>query len=158
MATLNDRPFSAFNFQIEIRVGGEPDPLVSAAFAECDGLEVTMDVKTIRAGGENARQVRLTGPLSFGNVTLKRGMTTASFALWSWVAGYGRVGTQRKRADVRVVVLAADGTTVQGTFVLSRAVPVKLKAPALNAKDGVVAVEELQLAYESLDVEPGASA
>jgi hypothetical protein len=27
---------------------------------------------------------------------------------------------------------------------------VKLKAPALNAKDGVVAIEELQLAYESL--------
>jgi hypothetical protein len=30
--------------------------------------------------------------------------------------------------------------------------PVKLKAPALNAKDGMVAIEELQLAYESLSV------
>jgi hypothetical protein len=29
-------------------------------------------------------------------------------------------------------------------------VPIKLKAPALNAKDGGVAIEELQLAYESL--------
>jgi hypothetical protein len=34
--------------------------------------------------------------------------------------------------------------------VLSRCLPIKLKAPALNAKDGMVAVEELQLAYESL--------
>ena len=33
---------------------------------------------------------------------------------------------------------------------LSRCVPVKLKAPPLNAKDGAVAIEELQLAYESL--------
>jgi hypothetical protein len=29
-------------------------------------------------------------------------------------------------------------------------VPVKVKAPALNAKDGTVAIEELQLAYESM--------
>jgi hypothetical protein len=28
--------------------------------------------------------------------------------------------------------------------------PLKLKAPALNAKDGMIAVEELQLAYERL--------
>lgn len=153
-----DRPFVAFNFQVEIRVGGEPDPLVSAAFAECDGLEVTVEVKTIRAGGENARQVRLSGPLAFGNLSLKRGMTRQSFALWQWVAGYGRVGAQRRRADVRVVVFDADRSTVQGTFILGRALPVKLKAPPLNAKDGVVAVEELQLAYETLDVEPGEGA
>ena len=35
-------------------------------------------------------------------------------------------------------------------FVLDRCMPTKLKAPALNAKDGMVAVEELQLVYESL--------
>jgi hypothetical protein len=29
---------------------------------------------------------------------------------------------------------------------------VKLKAPALNAKDGMVAVEELQMVYESLEL------
>ena len=34
--------------------------------------------------------------------------------------------------------------------------PTKLKAPALNAKDGMVAIEEFQLAYESLRlVKPG---
>jgi phage tail-like protein len=48
------------------------------------------------------------------------------------------------------VVLAADGTTEQARFVLDRCLPVKVKAPALNAKDGIVAIEELQLAYESL--------
>ena len=35
-------------------------------------------------------------------------------------------------------------------FLLSRCVPVKLKSPPLNAKDGGVAIEELQLAYETL--------
>ena len=36
------------------------------------------------------------------------------------------------------------------SFLLSRCVPVKLKAPALSGKDGMVAIEEFQLAYETL--------
>ena len=35
-------------------------------------------------------------------------------------------------------------------FFLERCLPLKLKAPPLNAKEGVVAIEELQLAYEWL--------
>ena len=54
------------------------------------------------------------------------------------------------RADGEVVLLAPDGTTERARFVLQRCLPVKLKAPPLNAKDGMVAIEELQLAYESL--------
>jgi len=53
------------------------------------------------------------------------------------------------RASAEVVLLAPDGRE-RARFLLDRCLPVKLKAPALNAKDGVVAIEELQLAYESL--------
>ena len=54
------------------------------------------------------------------------------------------------RADGEVVLLAPDGATERARFILQRCLPVKLKAPPLNAKDGAVAIEELQLAYESL--------
>ena len=47
-------------------------------------------------------------------------------------------------------MFANDGATVCASFQLSRCVPVKLKAPALSARDGQVAVEELQVAYETL--------
>jgi len=40
---------------------------------------------------------------------------------------------------------------------MSRCVPVKIKAPALNAKDGGIAIEELQLAYETLRLKPRGS-
>ena len=49
-------PFSPFNFAVEIRVPGLPDELCAGAFAECDGLEMTMDVKTITEGGNNGRR------------------------------------------------------------------------------------------------------
>jgi phage tail-like protein len=140
-------PFTAFNFSVEINKSGEKDVLCAAAFAECDGLETTMDVKTIREGGNNGKQIRLTGSFNFGQVTLKRGMT-ANFDLWDWVAATLR--DPSLRADAQIVLLAPDRKTERAGFVLSRCLPTKLKAPSLNAKDGMVAIEELQLTYESL--------
>jgi phage tail-like protein len=140
-------PFTAFSFAVEINRGEDGNPLANAAFAECDGLEMTMEVKTIREGGSNDRQIRLNGPVAFGTLTLKRGMTD-SHDLWTWF--HDSVGDPRLRANAEVVLLAPDGSTERARWVLSRCVPVKIKAPALNAKDGQIAVEELQVAYETL--------
>src|SRR5262245_56352658 len=108
---------------------------------------MTMEAKTIREGGNNAKQIRLAGPVSYGQLTLKRGLT-ATFDLWDWFSAV--LTNARLRADATVVLFAADGRTERARFVLTRCLPVKLKAPPLNAKDGMVAIEELQLAYESL--------
>ena len=140
-------PFTAFNFAVEIKVDGVAMQVVDAAFSECDGLEMTMEVKTIREGGNNGKQIRLTGPLTYGQVTMKRGMT-ANLELWDWFNLM--LTNQALRADAEVVIFASDGETERARFQLSRCVPVKLKSPPLNAKDGAVAIEELQLAYEKL--------
>jgi len=142
-------PFIAFNFAVEINRGNDGAPLVNAAFSECDGLEMSMEVKTIREGGSNDRQIRLNGALAYGQLTLKRGMTE-NFDLWKWFQD--SVDDPRLRADAEVVLLGADGSTERAHFHLSRCVPVKLKAPALNARDGQIAVEELQIAYETLQL------
>ncbi len=142
-------PFTAFNFGVEIKVDGVATQICDAQFSECDGLEMTMDVKTIREGGNNGKQIRLTGPINYGQVTMKRGMT-ANFDLWDW---FNLMLTDASlRADAEVVIFAADGTTERARFLLSRCVPTKLKSPPLNAKDGAVAIEELQLSYESFSL------
>lgn len=144
------RPFTAFNFAVEINRGqSDGKALVGASFAECDGLEMTMDVKTIREGGSNDRQIRLNGPVSYGTLSLKRGMTP-NFDLWKWFRD--TVDDPLLRADVEVVLLAADGRTERARFALTRCLPMKVKAPGLNAKDGQIAVEELQVAYETLTI------
>lgn len=143
-------PFTAFNFAVEIRITepGFSGSLCSASFAECDGLEMTLDVKTIREGGNNGQQIRLLGPVSYGQLTLRRGMTP-NFDLWRWFERVQRE-PRKYRPNGEVVLYAPDGRTTQARFHLTRCVPVKLKAPALSAKDGMVAIEELQLAYQSL--------
>jgi phage tail-like protein len=148
------RPLTAFNFRVVLTLDGEDRPLCDAAFAECDGLEMTMEPKTYQEGGNNLAQIHLAGPVTYGQLTLKRGMTT-SHDLWRW---FDRVveGETGLRADGLVQLLGSaparpDGEgEAQVGFLLSRCLPVRIKAPALNAKDGAVAIEEMAVAYERL--------
>lgn len=144
-----DYPFLTFNFAVEINRGEEGKPLVNAAFSDCDGLEMTMEVKTIREGGANDRQIRLNGMVAYGQLTLKRGMTP-NFDLWTWFSD--SVHDPRLRASAEVVLFTQDGKGERARFQLSRCVPVKIKAPAFSAKEGQVAIEELQVAYEKMIV------
>ena len=139
-------PFTAFNFSVEISIGGGA-PLCGAAFAECDGLEMSQELKTIREGGNNGVQIRFGGPTTYGTLTLKRGITT-SFDLWTWFER--SIADPSVTADAEVVIHGQKQTTTVASFVLQGCRPLKLKAPPLNAKDGMVAVEELQVAYQSL--------
>ena len=144
---MTTRPFTTFNFRISLQLEGENAPLCQGEFAECDGLEMTIEPKTIREGGNNGRQIHLVGPVSYGQLTLKRGMT-ASFGLWTW---FERIQQERSlRASGEIVILGSDRTSEDVRFVVSGCLPIKVKAPALNAKDGQIAVEELQIAYETL--------
>jgi phage tail-like protein len=151
LATPPAYPFTAFNFGVEIRVDDTIPRLCNAAFQECDGLEMNMDVKTIREGGNNTTAIRLAGPVGYGQLTLKRGMTP-TFDIWDWFSAVTR--SPNLRADGEVVLYAADGVTERVRFVLSRLLPLRVKAPALNAKEGMVAIEELQVAYDSLTLKP----
>src|SRR5436190_22978449 len=114
MAAPGIRPFTAFNFSVEIHVPFMGSgALCSAAFSECDGLDMSMDVKTIREGGNNTQQIRMVGAVTYGQVTLKRGMTD-SFDLWDWFDAlqHGNPKQLRNelRGDVDVVVMAPDHT------------------------------------------------
>ena len=151
----NQGPFNALHFEVRISLGDGlsegSEPLVKAAFAECDGLEVSVEVKSMREGGQNGTHVRLPGPLSFGNVTLKRGMTRSSKSLWKWILGYS------PGASIDLAIVAINLDEPQYTVTLYNAIPVKLKAPSLNAREGVVAIEELQLSFERMEIDFGSS-
>jgi phage tail-like protein len=142
-------PLTSFNFAVEIYPDGASAPLAEAAFAECDGIELTVDVKTIREGGANDRAFRVPGVVNYANLTLKRGVT-GNLDLWDWVQR--STADPGLRANAEVVVFQADGTTEAMRYQLHRCLPIKFKAPMLSAKDGQVAIEEFQLAYEKFDV------
>ena len=59
--SLRVTPWPAFNFRVEIVRDDGSTPLARAAFSECDGLEMTQEVKTLREGGNPLRVHRLAG-------------------------------------------------------------------------------------------------
>jgi phage tail-like protein len=149
-------PLHVFNFHVTFKrdallAAGSNDevPLCSGAFAECTGLEATVEPKVIKEGGRNYGPAQRMGRVSFATVVLKRGMTTTR-DLWNWfqmVAG----GAYAYRLAVEIEMRDAAGNPVL-TWRLARALPVKFKAADLNAKGAEVGIEELHLAHEGLSL------
>jgi phage tail-like protein len=151
-----DYPFVAFRFEVQLKIAnrsqfGLPETLCYGSFAECDGLEMTMEPKVVREGGNNTQQIYLPGPVTYGDLTLKRGMTK-TLDLWNWFNGVAGADGRQRSAEAVVVLRDANGAD-QLKFTLTDCLPTKLKSSALNAKDGQVAIEEMQIAYSMLKIE-----
>ncbi|MBL8844023.1 MAG: phage tail protein [Planctomycetes bacterium] len=149
-------PFLPFRFQVSLFAGAslaQGGQLVCAgAFSEVSGLEATMTPKKFAEGGRNWGELQRAGPVTFGTVTLKRGVTSVG-DLWSWFDAVAREGNGGMRLSAEIEVR----DDVEGApllrIKLTNVLPVKFKAPDLNAAATQVAVEELQLVHEGLVVE-----
>ena len=154
MSDIYDYPLRGFRFQVDFKeqmLGNETEGgevvLCSGAFAECTGLEVTMEPKAIKEGGRNWGAAQRMGNVSFATVVLKRGLTQTD-DLWAWFSLVGE-GAYAQRLNVAITMFDQSG---QGVFswTLKRALPTKFKAPDLNASNNEVAIEELHLVHEGL--------
>lgn len=154
--TALDTPFSTFNFRVSLRLPEAGGEICSAEFSDCDGLEMSIEPKTIKEGGNNDRLIHLMGRVSYGQLTLKRGMTR-DVGLWDWFERTLADRNHRLRARGRVEILStdrtqagSDGPKVEMAFELEGCLPTKLRVPSLSAKDGGLAIEEMQVAYEAM--------
>lgn len=147
---MNDFPLHVFRFHVRFRRasgGSGPVEVCAGAFAECTGLEATMEPKVIKAGGANYGAYQRPGPVTFATVVLKRGMT-ANRDLFKWFQLVNG-GAYAYRLSAEIDMQNAEGTTVV-TWGLDHCMPVKFKAADLNAKGTEVGIEELHLAHEGL--------
>lgn len=149
-------PLHVFRFHVTFKrdalrgapAGGTVD-LCRGAFAECTGLEATMEPKVIKAGGMNYGPAQRAGPVTFATVVLRRGMTSTR-DLWQWFQSVSG-GGYALRLSVEIAQQDGHGETVL-TWGLKRAMPVKFKAADLNARGTEIGVEELHLAHEGLQL------
>ncbi|MDB5274933.1 MAG: conserved hypothetical phage tail protein [Chitinophagaceae bacterium] len=141
-----------FRFELSFKRSGSPVPVCSGAFAECTGLEATMEPKVIKSGGENYGAYQRPGVVSFATVVLKRGMTKTRdlFKWFQMVNG----GAYAYRLSAEIAMQNPAGETVV-TWSLDNCLPVKFKAADLNAKGTDVGIEELHLAHEGLRLVDG---
>jgi phage tail-like protein len=126
----------------------EIESQVRASFSECSGLGVNIKKETYFEGGVNNQQRIFLGAAEFTDVTLKRGMTD-DITFWGWI--FQALTGQKSRRNVNILLFNQAGETML-CWTLIGAIPVSWKTPALQADGNAVAIEELTLAYEGLQV------
>jgi phage tail-like protein len=150
MAVLRDRPYAQFNFLVDLGTGQTDGP--EAGFQEISEIGMSVDVIEYRNGNEKENSVRkITGLNKATDVTLKRGVI-GSLNLYNWLNQIrnGDVGALR---TVTIQLQNEDHTAVVQTWKLLRARIIKHVSGPLNARGTDVAMEELTLAYERLEME-----
>lgn len=149
MAVQRDQPYTGQNFLVDL---GDGDPqAATSAFSEVSGLETWIEVAEYREGSDrDASPAKVTSLNKVADVTLKRGIIGA-LNLYRWFEQV-RNGDRGAIRTVTVTLLSEERTPVM-TWRLLRARPVRYRVGPLVAADCAVAVEELVLAYERLELE-----
>ncbi len=150
MAVMRERPYTQFNFLVDLGTGTSDG--FEAGFQECSGISMSVDVIEYRNGNERENTPRkLTGLTRVSDVTLKRGII-GSLGLYHWIDQI-RNGDQAALRTVLIQLQNEDHTAIVMSWKLLRARIIKHTSGPLNAKGTDVAMEELTLAYERLEME-----
>lgn len=150
MAVLRERPYVQFNFLVDLGDGTTDG--VQAGFQEVSGIGMEVTVAEYRNGNEKENAVRkITGLNKSTDVTLKRGVI-GSLNLYQWLDQI-RNGDQTAFRTVVIHLQNEDHSATVQTWKLLRARIIKHTSGPMNAKGTDVAMEELVLAYERLEME-----
>jgi phage tail-like protein len=154
MGTSALTPLHVFKFQVDFFTDSLADgashsqfQVCSGAFAECTGLEGTMEPKTIKEGGRNYGAAQRAGGTTFATVVLRRGISTNQnlYQIFNTLA----IGTFAPRMQVTINVCDIDGSATVA-WQLDRAMPIKYKFADLNSRNSEIGIEELHLVHEGL--------
>lgn len=136
-------PYSGYNFWVEW------DGIVHAGFKECSGLTATRKAGMYREGTDKSLgQRQIPGLNSYGNISLKRGVTDNK-ELWIWHKNLQDGVTDRRNVSI---ILANDKGEEKQRWNLENCWPTVWNAPSFNAASDEVAIETLELVHEGITV------
>jgi phage tail-like protein len=145
------RPYSQFNFRVVIENGPNADD-TRAGFQEVSGLGMEITVAEYRGGNfKDNTPLKVTGTYKVPDVTLKRGVIGDLETLYGWIDQV-RNGSQTALRTVSIQLQSEDHASVVQEWKLTNARPTKYTGPSLTGKGTDVAIEELVLACERIDV------
>jgi phage tail-like protein len=136
-------PLTSFNFIIDIQG-------VRAGFSEVGGLSTETDIVEYREGNEDITARKLPGKRKYANISLKRGYAVNGKDLWEWRKSVIEGRTQRLSGTITLLDESRKPALVWRFF---EAWPNKWAGPAMNAKNNDIAIEEMELAVEGLELE-----
>ena len=144
--TIHNNPY---NYVTVNRFYVELESTLTASFSECSGFGVNLKKEAYLEGGVNHQQRIVVGHAEFDDITLKRGMSDSRI-FWDWILNNFN-NPSKERRNVNIILFNQAGETMQ-SWTLIGSIPVSWKAPAFQADGSSMAIEELTLAYEGLNL------
>jgi phage tail-like protein len=135
-------PYRNYHFKLEI-LG-----VTEGHFTACSGLGIRIKPIRYREGGTGQIVRALPGQVEYSDVTLRYGLTQ-SRDLFDWLMK--TIAGDIERRNVSIVMLEQNGADEAMRWSLLRAWPSEWRGAPLDAIGNHVAIEELTLAYDSLE-------
>lgn len=119
-------------------------------FQECDGLDSETQVIEYRHGNSPIfYPIKMPGLGRVGNVTLRKGIFVNDSQFWDW---YNEIKMNTIARRTVVISLLDETGTPKRTWTLNNAWPTKITGTDLKSEGNEVAVESVEMAYETLVV------
>lgn len=149
MAEFRERPYSQFNFLVDLGTGETEG--AQAGFQEVSGLGMEINVAEYRNGNELDNTPRkITGTYKVPDVTFKRGVI-GSLGLYTWLDQV-RTGAQDALRNVTIQLQNEDHSSSVMEWRLTNARPIQYTGPTLTGSGTDIAIEELVVACERIDL------
>ena len=145
-------PYPSYSYLVDLKGPRDPEkPL--GGFSDVAGIKTELHLSEYRDGNDKVNYVhKYCGMHTSADVTLKRGVVDTS-DLWDWITDARTNGSSAQR-DVTITLRDEANNPVQ-IFKLWAVTPKGYTGPTLSGKGaGDIAIEELVLAPESIDILP----
>jgi phage tail-like protein len=137
-------PLPKFYFNIDLGDGK------TQGFSEISGLESEVKPIEYRHGDSKVfSPLKMPGLRSVGNVTLKKGIFTKDSIFWDW---FNQAQLNIIKRMTVVINLLDEKASPKMTWTLTNAWPTKVTGTDLKSDSSEVAIESLEIAYETLTV------
>ncbi|TML34155.1 MAG: phage tail protein [Actinobacteria bacterium] len=137
-------PYLNFNFLVQI------DGDTVAGFREADLPEARIEVAAYREGNERPNTVRrLPGRVEYGPLVLRRGFA-GDRTLFQWWRDVADGNLDRRNV---VIILRDQSGRDVARWAFRDALPTKYSGPSFRAQGNEVAIESIELAVESMELE-----
>lgn len=137
-----------FHFSVEFSIGSTD---IDVRFQSVSGLDSSIDTETIKEGGENRFEHVIPLRRKYGPLVLKRGLLKPSDSgLTKWLQEAFETEKIVPLTSVTIKLLNENHTTSLLYWTISNVWPRSWKIGELNAEQGNVLIETLELNYNRL--------
>jgi phage tail-like protein len=136
-------PAPEWKYNIEI------DGISSGSFSECSGIKAEREVIPVKEGGRNNIIRKLPGRTTYGDITLRKGVTF-SIELWEWMME-GNTDGKVTRNDITIIHYSMYFNLPARWYDLKNAYPVAWELSPLRADSNSLAMESLTLTFEHFE-------